>query len=161
MFRLFSFIAIVLSGIAIHAQSPQYSIFDKLEGPPKANEGLIVIHQSDGVRRLVGTRIDSENIDILNGESYLKTRGYRVQVYSGNNQRVSKDEAEKLKKTLQDMYPGIKTYQSFTAPFWKLQVGNYLTYEEAYVMLRELRKAFPQRKNEINIFEEEIQLLLE
>lgn len=142
----------------INAQAPQYSIFEALERQPKAGEGGVIIHQSDAIKRLVGTRIDSDNIDVVSGKSYLKTMGYRIQVYSGNNQRVSKEETQNLKTKIEELYPGIETYPIFVAPFWKLHVGNYLTYEEASIMLRELRKSFPQRKNEIFILEDEIRL---
>jgi hypothetical protein len=146
---------------ALYAQSPQYSIFESLERQPKAGEGGVVIHQPDAIRRLVGTRIDSDNIDAVSGKSFIKTMGYRVQVYSGNNQRVSKEEVQTIKKKIEEIYPGVDTYPIFEAPFWKLHVGNYLTFEEASIMLRELRKTFAQRKNEIFILEDEIRLPLD
>lgn len=144
----------------IFAQSPQFSIFDSFEKNPRANEGTVVIHQSDAIKQLVGTRIDSENIDVVNGKTYLITRGYRVQVYSGNNQRTSKDEAFALQKNIKEMYSD-ETYVTYNAPFWKLHVGNYRSFEEASFMLRELRTAFPQKKNEIYIIEDDIRLLLD
>lgn len=143
------------------AQSPQFSIFDSFEKSPKAGEGTVVIHQSDALKLLVGTRIDSENIDVLNGKTYLVTRGYRVQVYSGNNHRTSKDEAFSLQENIKKLYPGIDTYVTYNAPFWKLHVGNYRSFEEASFMLRELRGTFPQIKNEIYIIEDDIRLLLD
>jgi len=150
-----------LSTLGLDAQFPQYSIFDVLERPPKPTEGMVVIHQSDAIKKLVGTRIDSENVNAKNGKSFITTSGYRVRVYSGNNQRTSKDELLSLEKQVKDKFPTIDTYPEFVAPFWLLYVGNYVSYEEAYVMQRELRKLFPQRKNEINIFETNINLNLD
>ena len=150
-----------LSMFGLNAQSPQYSIFDILERPTKQGEGVVVIHQSDAIKKLVGTRIDSENVNAKNGKSFIATMGYRVRVYNGNNQRTSKDEMLSLEKQVKEKFPTIETYPEFVAPFWLLYVGNYLSYEEAYIMQRELRRIFPQRRNEINIFETNIQLHLD
>ena len=150
-----------LSSIAGYAQSPHYSIFESLERQPKPDEGEVVIHQSDAIKRLVGTRIDSDNIDVLNGKSFIITKGYRIQVYNGNNQRTSMEEASSLQVKLKELYPGIDTYRIFEAPFWKLHIGNFLTFEEASITLRELHKTFPQRKKEIYIIEDNIRLSLD
>lgn len=146
---------------SIVAQTPQFSIFDSFEKYPKAGEGVVVIHQSDALKRLVGTRIDSENIDVVNGRTYLITRGYRVQVYSGNNQRVSREEATSLQAQIKEHYPDMETYVTYNAPFWKLHVGNFRSFEEASMMLRDLRTVYPQKKNEIYIIEDDIRLLLD
>ena len=143
------------------AQSPHFSIFDSFDAPPKAGEGRVVIHQPDELKLLVGTRIDSENIDVVNGKTFLKTMGYRVQVYSGNNQRTSKDEAYSLQANINELYPDVATYIIYNAPFWKLHIGNYRFFEEASFMLRELRSIFPQKKNEIYILEDQIRLSLD
>ena len=151
----------LLTAIAGYAQSPQYSIFDALEQQPKQGEGTVIIHQSNAIKRLVGTRIDSENIDVINGKSFLNTPGYRIHVYNGYIQRTSKTDVENLAKTLKERYPDLDTYTDFDAPVWKLRVGNFLTFEEASIMLRELRKAFPQQRNEIYIIEVNIRLPLD
>jgi len=147
--------------VVISAQSPQYSIFESLERQPKKGEGGVVIHQSEGVKRLVGTRVDSNNIDITNGKTFIKTMGYRIHVYSGNNQRTSKEETQNLQSKIRDLYPRIETYIIYEAPIWRLYLGDFLMFEEAFTMQRELRKTFAQRKNEIYIIEDEIRLLLD
>ena len=149
-----------------YAQSPQYSIFDALEKRPKSGEGGVIVHQPESIKRLVGTRIDSENVDLASGKTFIKTMGYRIQVYSGNNQRTSnqltsKEEATSLQKKIKELSPGNETYIEFIAPFWKLSVGDFPTFEEASIIKRDLHKAFPQRKNEIYIIESEIRLPLE
>ena len=158
---LFSALFACLVVIGGYAQSPQYSIFDALEKRPKPGGGGVIVHQSENVKRLVGTRIDSENVDLTSGKTYIKTMGYRIQVYSGNNQRTSKEEATSLQKKIKELFPGNEPYLDFIAPFWKLSVGDFPTFEEASIIKRDLHKAFPQRKNEIYIIESEIRLPLE
>jgi len=162
MIRSFIVAAIVLLSVLTgYAQSPHYSIFDALERQPKPGEGAVIINQPNAIKRLVGTRVDSDNIDVLNGKSFLITKGYRIQVYSGNNQRTSMDEAIAMQNKLKELYPGIDASRIYDAPVWKLHVGNYLTFEEASIMLRDLRKVFPQRKNEIYIIVDNIRLPLD
>jgi len=143
------------------SQTPLFSIFDAFEREPLPGEGKVIVHQSDSLRQLVGTKIDSENIDVVNGKAYLKTTGYMVQAYSGNNQRKSKDEAFALQTKIKNLYSDTETYVKFDSPFWKLYVGNYRSFEEASQMLRALRLQFPQIKNEIYVVEGEIRLALD
>ena len=145
---------------SVYAQSPHFSIFDSFEAQPKAGEGRVVVHQSDEIKQLVGTRIDSENIDVVNGKTFLITMGYRVQVYSGNN-RTSKNDAHTLQSQIKELYPDISTYVIYNAPFWKLHIGDFRSFEEASFMLRELRGTFPQKKNEVYILEDQIRLQLD
>ncbi|MDR1225016.1 MAG: SPOR domain-containing protein [Tannerella sp.] len=163
--RLLSIIfisAIMLSGHHLScAQSPYFSIFDSFETASKPGAGVVIIHQPESLKQLVGTRIDSENIDVVNGKTYLITEGYRVQVYSGNNQRTSKGEAMDKKKKINEIYPDVRAYVTYNAPFWKLHIGDYRSYEEASHMLRSLRETFPQTRNEIYIIEDGIRLLLD
>jgi hypothetical protein len=150
----------ISGGYSLCAQSPYFSIFDSFERPPKPDEGTVIIHQSESIKQLVGTHIDSENIDIVNGKTYLVTRGFRIQVYSGNNQRTSKGEAVEKQAKIKEMYPDIEAYVIYKAPFWILHVGDYRSVEEASYIHRSLREAFPQIKNEIKIVEDDIRLLL-
>ena len=161
IFTVLFLITVVVGYNTIHAQSPQFSIFDSFETTPKAGEGVVVIHQSEAIKQLVGTRIDNENVDVLNGKTFLITQGYRIQVYSGNNQRISKDEATSLQAKIKEVYPDIDADVKYYAPFWKLHVGNFRSFEEASFMLRELRNLFPQKKKEIYIIEDEIRLPLD
>ena len=141
-----------------YAQSPQMSIFDALERYPKANEGAVAIHQSNAIKRLVGSRFDSENIEVVEGKEHLKTWGYRIQVYSGNNQRTSKSESEAMEIKIKNTFANLKTYRRLDAPWWRLHVGNFQSIEEAWVMVRELQKLFPQSKKDIYLVEDMISL---
>lgn len=166
LFTVFAGI-ITAGGCHIYAQTPQtqlapqFSIFDSFEKKSKPGEGAVVVHQSEAIKRMVGTRIDSENIDIVNGKTYLITKGYRVHVYSGNNQRASREEALLLQGQLKKSHPELETYVTFNAPFWKLHIGNFRSFEEASVLLRDLREVFPKKKNELYIIEDDIRLPLD
>lgn len=92
--------------------------------------------------------------------TFLKIPGYRAQVFSGNNQRKSKDEAFKKEEEIKELFPDIPTYVTYNAPFWKLRVGDFRSHEEAYQLMRQLMEAFPAYAKEMYIVKEEVKIPL-
>ncbi len=162
--KRFTYILLLFAGLsaslsaqnAIDGQGT--SIFNALESY-QPGQGEVIIHQSDAVRKLVGTRRVGD-IEQIEGVTYLKMQGYRTQVFSGNNQRTSKDEAFKREKEIKDRYPDVPIYTTYAAPFWKVRVGDFRSHEEAYHMKLELAKAFPSYGKEMYIVREEIRIPL-
>ncbi len=89
--------------------------------------------------------------------SHMTVRGYRIQVFSDNNQRHSKDEAYQKASVIKNLFPDMSTYVTFTSPFWRLRVGDFRSYEEANAKLVELKEAFP-RFREMRIVKDMIRL---
>jgi len=56
--------------------------------------------------------------------------GYRVQIYSSNRQQVAKNEAIALEQNIASQIDQ-PIYVSYISPFWKVRIGDFLTYEEA------------------------------
>ena len=96
---------------------------------------------------LINKHINNYNIKGTGNDIVSVDRGYRIQIFSSNNQREAKQQAESMENKLKDMYPDLSTYVKFYSPFWKLRVGNYRTLEEAHAVLRDLKKTFPGGSN--------------
>ena len=105
-------------------------------------------------------RLQGANVETTDDETYLKMQGFRTQVFSGNNQRASKEEAFQKEKEIKERFPDVPTYVSYNAPFWKLRVGDFRSHEEAYHMMRQLMDAFPSYGKEMYIVKEEIKIPL-
>lgn len=135
----------------------QDSIFDALTRN-MPGQGKVTIHQPWAVRKLVGAPSASDKIEEEKGTKHFVLPGYRIQVFSGNNQRSSKDEAFGKQGQIIKSYPNIPTYVSYTAPFWRLRVGDFLSYEEAYDMMHKLTTSFPTFKKEIFIIKEDVRI---
>lgn len=136
------------------------TIFDALqESAP--GKGEVVIRQSPAIRNLVGVRKQGADVETSGDETFLKIQGFRAQVFSGNNQRKSKDEAFRKEKEIKELFPDLPTYVTYTAPFWKLRVGDFRTHEEAYHVQRMLMEAFPAYKKEMYIVKEEVKIPLD
>lgn len=69
-----------------------------------------------------------------------KITGYRVQAFAGGNQRKDKQKAEQVGSDIKQHFPDEPVYTHFYSPRWICRVGNYRTYEEAQVMLQNIRK---------------------
>ncbi len=158
---LLFFISAIIMQHHTYAQLPEFSIFEKFEKPSKEGEGTVTIYQPEAIKSLVGTRINRRNIDVINGKRYLVTQGYRVQAYSGNNQRESKTEAFEKQSKIKQYYPDITTYITYNAPFWKLHIGDYRFFEDAQEVLKDLKKTFPDIRNEVYIVKDTIRMALD
>lgn len=131
------------------------SIFEALDNY-SFGRGEVTITQPAALRNRVGIRARGEGVEYVDGKSYLKMQGYRTQVFSGNNQRKSKEEAFKKEREIKAIFPDLATYVTYVAPFWKLRVGDFISHEEAYHTKLELSKAFPSYGKEMYIVREEV-----
>jgi hypothetical protein len=110
---------------------------------------------------MVGVRMSGDNVEKTDSVSYLKINGYRTQVFSGNNQRSSKDEAFRKEREIKEVFPELPTYVTYNAPFWRLRFGDFRSHEEAYHTQRLLMEAFPAYKKEMYIVKEEVKIPLD
>lgn len=75
-------------------------------------------------------------------EKIDKIDGYRIQItaYSGTN---SRNRAEAERAAFKANFPGISVYLSYSEPYFKIRVGNYLTRLEAYKDLKRIQLTYP------------------
>lgn len=61
-------------------------------------------------------------------------RGYRVQIYSGND----RNKANKIKVDFLRTYPGVRAYLSYSSPQFRVKVGDYRSRGEAEKMYQQV-----------------------
>ncbi|MBV8255250.1 MAG: SPOR domain-containing protein [Chitinophaga sp.] len=92
------------------------------------------------VRVIKDSRVDA----LIKKQIYINTLairnqpGFRVQVIS-TNKRADANEA---KQRVMQLYPDIRTYMEFQAPYFKVRVGDYKTREEATELRDKLSSLF-------------------
>ncbi len=69
----------------------------------------------------------------------IKSSGYRVQAYAGNNTRQAKNEAYPVASRVKEYFPELTVYTSFNPPRWLCRVGDFRSIEEADAMMRQLK----------------------
>lgn len=104
---------------------------------------------------------DAPETETNNGtetESTTPTRqgGYRVQVFSDNNQRTAKNEARYKARMIAEAFPEYATYVVFQSPFWRLKVGDFRTQAEADDAANAIRSHFPSFAREVRVVKDRI-----
>ncbi len=152
----------------------QTNIVEKLQ-VKKAGEGEVVIKQDSRITSLIGNihqavkqpvKINVDNADIgvddasLNAQPVehktIKARGYRLQVYAGNNSRVARNEANAIAEKVKQEFPEIPVYTYFLPPRWLCRIGDFRSIEEADAMMRRFKATGVFK--EVSIVKEQINI---
>jgi hypothetical protein len=152
----------VLTAAPLSARA-QTSICDHLTAT-----GRVTIHQDERLEALVAPatdRLTASTSQRQSGNSEKQARitasGFRIRVFSGNDQTASKKRAYAISQEIQQKYPDLDLYIYFKTPNWRLTAGNFRTREEAHAMMVELKKEFPKWGREMFVIPDEIELSLE
>ena len=95
----------------------------------------------------------------MNGHLELvEVDGYRVQIYSSNQQQRAKSEALNLEgKLLKKLDQTI--YVQYLPPFWKVRVGDFRTYDEAKEYKKFFVQLYPELLGDTYIVRDKIKVL--
>lgn len=151
---LLLFLVIQMNGFAaVMPNDSTDTIIQALEND-EIGKGKVKIYQDNRIPELIGKRKTA----IQSKANFTVGKGYRVQVFSGNNQHTAKQEAFQREVTLKRDFPDLETYVTFKSPFWRLRVGNFRSYEEAYSTMRKIKDAYPQYGKECYIVKDDIKI---
>ena len=131
---LFSLTLFCFMGVA-HAQQ---TIVESLQ-TKRSGEGTVRIYQDDRITELIGSRFVAGSAD--SSQKILKARGFRVQVYAGNNSRIARNEANAVAEKVREEFPDMPVYTYFQPPRWLCRVGDYKSIEEAHAAMRLLHES--------------------
>ena len=131
--RLFVFCLFCLLAVGVKAQR---TIVESLQ-ENRAGEGVVTIHQDAYITSLLGVKYVKKTSS--NSEKVLKTRGFRVQVYAGNNSRAAREAAMYVAEKVKKEFPDMPVYTYFQPPRWLCRVGDFKSIEEAHVAMRKLK----------------------
>lgn len=96
---------------------------------------------------------------VMNGsKEWVEVDGYRVQIYSSNQQQYAKSEALDLEAKLQD-HVSHTIYVQYISPFWKVRIGDFRTYEEAKEYKRLFVQQYPTMVGDTYIVRDKIKVL--
>jgi hypothetical protein len=127
MKKILSFIAILFCAFTLSAQN---NIVNELQRDV-AGKGKVRITQPSALLNLMGSIA-------VKGEK-RQVEGFRVLVYSGNNSRAARDEANQMAKFMRENFPGAEVYVEFNPPIRSCQYGDYRTREEAEAVMYRLK----------------------
>ena len=97
--------------------------------------------------------------EAINGKrEMVEMDGYRVQIYSSNQQQTAKAEALSLETQLKDKIQQT-VYVLYLTPFWKVRIGDFRTYEEAKEYKKLFVQQYPDMMGDTYIVRDKIQVL--
>lgn len=111
-------------------------------------DGVVVLHHDSIMQSLLVKN------EVTEKNNAITAVGYRVQVYSNNNARKAKSEAFELETKLLEKFPDVKCYVSYSAPFWKVRLGDFSNYAEAVIFSKRVEEELPKLANEIIVIKE-------
>ena len=109
----------------------QNNIIHELE-TDKPGKGVVRVNQPERLFDLMGSMVT------IDGKQ-PEVEGYRVLLYSGNNSRAARDEANKMAQFMRENFPGAAVYVVFDPPIRTCLYGDYRTREEAEAVMYKLK----------------------
>lgn len=136
------------------------SIIEELN-TQRRGEGNVMVYQDEAIKGILA-KPNAVDLPVYTSEDglsqYVMMRGYRIQVFSGNDQRKSKDEAYSKQKLINNSFEDIETDVYFKSPRWILRAGNYRTRAEADAALKQIMKQFPSFGKEMYIISDTVKI---
>lgn len=129
----------------------------------RATQGNVMVYQDEAIKGILAkpNPVDRPVYSSADGTTqYVKMRGYKIQVFSGNDQRKSKDEAYYKQGLINDAFDDIDTVVYFNSPRWILRAGNFRTREEANGVLNQIKSQFPNFGKEMYIISDTVKIPL-
>ena len=144
---------LMILGFSFSVAAQQKNIVGELQ-TTQPGQGVVTIVQDAKIGALLGTVYvkDAESLE----PEMLKARGYRVQVYAGNNSRKAREEANEVAEEIKKEFPELPVYSFFQPPRWLCRVGDYRSIEEADASMRRLKAT--GKFKEVSIVREQINI---
>jgi len=150
---LLLFAAACFSGIKAQ-QVKQVTIIDDLQ-TLVPGEGIIQISSDPKITELIGLVSPEQSVSETD---YVKTSGFRIQVYMSNNPKTARKDITDKGSLIKDAFPDIAIYTGYSAPNWKLLVGDFMTKEEADVFKQKMLKSIPKLGKEMYIVPDKVNI---
>ena len=147
-------------GLSAQTQRQQRGILEELKAV-RPGEGKVMVFEDKAIADVLGRSMAPPRTVYTSSDGslqFVKMRGFKIQAFSGNDQRSSKNEAYHKQGLINNAFPEMETVVTFDSPFWRLRVGNFKTREEATAVLEEMRRAFPSFGKEMYIVIDEVKI---
>lgn len=77
------------------------------------------------------------------GNTHRKKNGYRVRIFFDNKQSA-RGESEGMVKSFTEKFRDTPAYRSYSAPYFKVVVGDYRTKSDAIKALNSIKESYPK-----------------
>lgn len=161
LFFLFLSVNVLMITAQVSNQSDMTIIEDL--NSSKSNEGNVTVYQDEAIKGILAKPAPVNLPVYSSGDGsvqYVKLRGYKIQVFSGNDQIKSKDEAYQKESLINASFDDLETVVYFNSPRWILRAGNFRTRSEANAFMEKLRDHFPSFGKEMYVISDTVKIPL-
>ena len=117
---------------------------------------LSILDSLPGVQIVQDSMMNVLLDEATNGKHELvEMDGYRVQIYSSNQQQTAKSEALDLEQKLRNAISQ-SIYVQYLPPFWKVRLGDFRTYDEAKEYKKQFVAQYPELMGDTYIVRDKI-----
>ena len=131
----------------------------------RADDSIMVAPRPNILESMPGVEVIQDSAvallldGVMNGsKEWVEVDGYRVQIYSSNQQQYAKSEALDLEAKLQD-HVSHTIYVQYISPFWKVRIGDFRSYEDAKEYKRLFVQQYPTMVGDTYIVRDKIKVL--
>ena len=107
------------------------------------------VHQDSAIYRLLDRAVNGSE------EQAVEIDGYRLQIYSSNQQQQAKQEALELELRVKEAIEE-PVYVQYATPFWKVRVGNFRTLADATAFKEDFLSKFPKLQSSTYVVRDKI-----
>ena len=158
-YLIFLLFLIAATGSAFGQSTQHNEILKELNST--TGRGRVTVYEDENIKQVLGRPMAPPRTVYTSSDGstqFYRMRGFKVQAFSGNNQRTSKDEAHRKQTQINEAFPDHETVVLFESPFWRLRVGNFTTREEAEEAMQDFRSTFPSFGKEMYIVVDEVKI---
>lgn len=141
-------LCLVFAASSLHAEDSinaitRSHIFDSMPGVEVVQDSLL--------EHLLNTTIAGK-------KELIEIDGFRVQIYSSNQQQVAKSEALALENKLKNQV-NQTIYVVYLPPFWKVRIGDFRNYDDAREYKKNFIQQFPELMGDTYIVRDKVKVL--
>ena len=97
-------------------------------------QGKITVNQSFYLTNAMEMQLDKNEKKSVSG--------YRISIFSDNS-RNAREVSQNIINEFAELYPDVKSYRSYPAPYFRVRVGDFRTLSEAMKFLGSIKSKYP------------------
>ena len=125
-------------------------IFDSIQ-----QSGNAKIYQDERIANLIALK--KAGIDAVRSDNE-PVSGYRVQIFSSNQQRTARSAAFQLQARVRATGLDAQTHIIYNQPYWKVRLGDFRTKAEAQLLREQVIKLMPDLQEDTYIVRDNIEV---
>ena len=147
-------ISLFIGGSSLFAQDSIPNIIHDLN-MTKPGEGKIRIMQDASIDASLASYVPTDTLSHPKLSNEMM-KGFKIQAFVGNNQNISREEAEERQRLIRQTFPDQQALVTYDSPSWRLRVGNFVDRYQAEQFMIELKNAFPSFAKEMYVVSDKI-----